>query len=58
MEKKEHSKVKPMAKERWQIDVSDSVFVKGKGHGPGDGFLPTPGKIRPTPHVKINECDH
>lgn len=44
--------------EYWQADVGKSVFPQGMGDDPMGAFLPKPGKDRPQPHVKINECDH
>jgi hypothetical protein len=45
-------------KDHWQMDVSNSVFERGRGNDPAGAFLPRPGKDRAQPHVKINECDH
>ena len=56
---KEKLKNPAQMKEHWTMDVSKTVFVEGDGKTPSDkAFLPTPGRMRPTPHVKVNECDH
>lgn len=47
-----------ISSDHWQIDVGQSVFAKAKGDDPASAFLPTPGKDRAQPHIKINECDH
>lgn len=39
----------------WQFNFD--LTPKGNDTGWG-AFLPRPGKDRPTPHVKLNECDH
>lgn len=49
---------KGIPQDHWKIDVSASVFPKGGSERPSDAFLPTPGKERAQPHVKVNECDH
>jgi len=43
--------------EAWVKEVGASVFAKG-GNDPAGAFLAKAGKDRPTPHIKINECDH
>jgi hypothetical protein len=44
--------------DHWQIDVGSSVFPKGNDEDPAKAFLPRSPKDRPTPHQKVNECDH
>lgn len=44
--------------DHWQMDVGASVFARGNGHNSLETWLARPGKDRPTPHIKINECDH
>lgn len=56
--KKAKASVNPLAKDHWQMDVGVSVFAKGNDKYPMDAWLARPGKDRPTPHTKINECDH
>ncbi len=45
-------------KDQWVMDVSDSVFPKYKEQEPMTAFVARSGSKRPTPHKKINECDH
>ncbi len=40
-----------------QWEVNRDLTPKGSSTGWG-AFLPRPGKERPTPHTKTNECDH
>lgn len=49
---------KAMSKDHWEMDVSKSIFPSGGGYEPADAFLPMEPSKRPTPHKKINECDH
>lgn len=42
-------------KEQWQKNVDLTPAGASDGWG---AFLPRAGKDRPTPHTKINECDH
>lgn len=42
--------------EQWEVRVPCSAH--GDGDKPDGAFLPTPGKDRAQPHLKINECDH
>ena len=44
--------------DHWQMNVSESVFPKEEYEGPCSAWLAKPGKDRPQPHYKINECDH
>jgi len=46
------------SKEPWVMDVSSSVFRKTNPNKMGEEMLEAPGYKRPTPHVKVNECDH
>lgn len=41
--------------EHWE--VNRNLTPDGKPN-PWGAFLPMPGKDRPTPHTKTNECDH
>lgn len=45
-------------KSHWQMDVSDSVFPKYKESEPMTVWVGRSGTKRPTPHNKVNECDH
>lgn len=54
----ERTKAMKKHKERWEMDVSDSVFPKARKSVPADAFLAKNPKEWPTPHKKINECDH
>ena len=40
---------------QWQINRDLTPAGDNSGWG---AFLPRPGRDRPTPHTKINECDH
>lgn len=40
-----------------QWEVNRDLTPKGDDTGWG-AFLPRPGRERPTPHTKTNECDH
>ncbi len=40
----------------WEFRVPASA--EGFGDDPAGAFLPRPGKDRPQPHEKINECDY
>lgn len=40
---------------RWEMCYEPTP--KGSDYG-GDTFQPRAGKDRPTPHKKVNECDH
>jgi hypothetical protein len=42
--------------EHWEKHFPMSA--EGCGDDPAGAFLPRPGKDRPQPHQKINECDH
>ena len=55
---KKENKNPAQMKDHWQMNVADSVFVRGYGNDPAGAFLPRPGKDRAQPHVKINELDH
>ncbi len=46
------------SKDHWEMDVGASVFPRNKVDDPRTAFLAMPGKKRPQPHVKVNECDH
>lgn len=41
--------------EQWEVDVDLTPIGNSEGNG---ALLPRPGKLRPTPHTKTNECDH
>lgn len=41
--------------EQWEVNRDITPCGDSTGWG---AFLPRPGKARPTPHTKINECDH
>lgn len=41
--------------DQWQINMN--LTPDGVPNAAGC-FLPMPGRIRPTPHKKTNECDH
>lgn len=41
--------------QQWQINKD--ITPSGESNAWG-AFLPRAGKDRPTPHTKINECDH
>ena len=45
-------------KEKWQIDVSHSVFPRRNEEETLTYFLPMSPSKRPTPHNKVNECDY
>ena len=40
-----------------QWEMNRDITPEGDSTGWG-AFLPRPGKARPTPHTKLNECDH
>ncbi len=42
----------------WVKDIGYSACPTGNQTYPDDAWLPTEAKRRPTPHVKVNECDH
>ena len=42
--------------EHWEKHFPMSA--EGYGDDPKGAFLPRPGKDRPQPHQKTNECDH
>lgn len=44
-----------LPQEHWEMNRNITPAGDSSGWG---AFLPRPGKDRPTPHVKINECDH
>lgn len=49
-------KHEPMPRDKhWEKTVTVSL---AGGDLPDGAFLPKRSKDRPTPHVKINECDH
>jgi len=58
MKKEKYKNEVKQGNAHWQIDVSASVFAPGKPNDPAGAFLAMPGKLRPQPHKKINECDH
>jgi hypothetical protein len=49
-----HSNLSPH--EQWEVNLD--ATPAGNLNLPSDSFLPVAGKNRPTPHKKINECDH
>jgi hypothetical protein len=46
----------PMSNEQWEVNVEPCDY--NNPDEPMTCWVPTPGKDRPTPHKKINECDH
>lgn len=46
------------SQKHWEKDIGESVFPEGYDDHPDGVFLAKKGKNRPTPHIKINECDH
>jgi hypothetical protein len=42
--------------DHWQVNVD--ITPEGNDDWPSASFLPRAGKKRPTPHKKLNECDH
>ncbi len=40
---------------QWEMHVECAYGVP---NDPAGAFLPMPGKIRPVPHKKVNECDY
>lgn len=42
--------------DQWEILVNPTPA--GIPNDPAGAFLPMPGKIRPVPHKKTNECDY
>lgn len=49
-------KKKPINNDHWEMNFNSTP--KGSDMPPSDQWLPRPGKERPTPHRKINQCDH
>lgn len=43
--------------QHYEIEVGASVFPQYEDNQKG-AFLAGNGRVRPQPHVKINECDH
>ena len=41
---------------QWEMIVN--ATPAGIPNDPAGAFLPMPGRIRPVPHMKINECDY
>lgn len=41
---------------QWENQVN--LTPAGIPNDPAGAFLPMPGRIRPVPHKKINECDY
>lgn len=50
-----HGSGPTVPQQHWQ--VNRDITPKGESNGWG-AFLPRAGKERPTPHTKLNECDH
>ena len=50
-----HGNGRAVPNEHWEINRD--LTPKGDSDAYG-AFLPRPGKERPTPHKKTNECDH
>jgi len=49
-------KIEPIPKDKhWEKEVP--VKLAG-GDGPDGVWNPKQARFRPTPHVKVNECDH
>ncbi len=49
-----HGQLSP--NEQWEVNVD--ATPAGSDRLPSESFLPRAGKDRPTPHKKINDCDH
>ncbi len=50
-----HGDGRAVPNEQWEVNRDATPAGNNSGWG---AFLPRAGKDRPTPHVKINECDH
>ena len=50
-----HGNGRAVPTEQWEVNRDATPAGDWTGWG---AFLPQSGKSRPTPHVKINECDH
>lgn len=50
-----HGDGRTVPSEHWEVNRDATPAGASSGWG---AFLPRAGKDRPTPHVKINECDH
>ncbi len=50
-----HGSGRAVPNEQWEMNRD--LTPKGDNSAWG-AFLPRPGKDRPTPHTKTNECDH
>lgn len=55
MAKESYKKDSMPRDKHWEKHLTVSLAGKGT---PDGAFLPRQAKDRPTPHVKINECDH
>lgn len=44
--------------QRWERDVSDSIFPKAKKNQQLDNWIAKPGKEWPRTHVKVTEQDY
>ncbi len=49
------SKLNVQSNQHWQVHLP---CMEGKVDDPTTAFFPLPGKLRPQPHQKVNECDH
>lgn len=50
-----HGDGRAIPNEHWQINLN---LTPAGNDSPEGAFLPREGRNRPTPHTKINECDH
>lgn len=49
----------PMScKSHWVMDASRSAFPLSNPETMGEEMIPVEPRRRPTPHTKVNECDH
>lgn len=51
-----HSKKRAVPTDQWEMIVN--ATPQGIPDDPAGAFLPMPGRIRPVPHKKTNECDY
>ncbi len=49
-----HGSGRAVPNEQWEINKD---LTPSGAPNPWGAFLPMPGRIRPTPHTKTNECD-
>lgn len=55
-DKKLDIKPKPMSEKQWEMNYKSCEYNNPDYEM--TAWVPTPGKDRPTPHKKVNECDH